>query len=155
MFYCIVRWSTSITAKVWSQYCTILKKIRRHLFSTCYWSFRQVILFWNGPKQDLASVAKKLWTCDKCMWAPLQTFESLSTSRQKFGGSFSISCQFLPRSRETLGTRMNFWCLVLHFCSLGVLHLHFKWSWADIICSIRILFCTIWVVRGMPIFPAS
>ena len=23
------------------------KKVRRHLFSTCYWSFRQVILFWT------------------------------------------------------------------------------------------------------------
>ena len=33
--------------------------------------------------------------------------------------------------------------------SLWVLHLHLKWSWADIISSIRMSFCTIWVVRGI------
>jgi len=36
-----------------------LKKLRRHLFFSCYLSFRQALLFCNGLKQDLASMAKK------------------------------------------------------------------------------------------------
>lgn len=112
-----LRWPTSITAKLWSKYCKIKQKIRRHLFlgkQSCFEMDynrtskcgKKVV----NLQQTFVSNKAKFWKrYGKRLKTPWQKFvditanvcerhgKSLSTSWQKFGGYGS----FLPRNITT------------------------------------------------------
>ena len=88
-----------------------LKRIRRHLFFTCYLSFRQALLFCNGLKQDLASVATKLRTRDNVCQ---HHGKSLLTSRQKFVNIAAKVCEH--RSKSLLTSRQKFVDITAKVC---------------------------------------